>query len=285
MATTPVRNPPLPLPSVDGFDSPDPTSSAFSSSCCADSGKFAENVAFAQLNTCKGEDSLDACPPSSLYSVFDGHGSNEVSTFLSGTLHGRITSLLSTSSSSPPPSLSSALQTAYEEVNDSLPKTFKNVGSTSTTVLLDSTSSNIITANVGDSRAIAGSTDGTVTRLTVDHTPADPSELSRVTAKNVEFGRLDGALSVTRSFGDFSFTRYGLVATPSVSIHPLRDVRYVLCASDGLWDVYTDEECHEVVAKQMNEKVGIERIAKTMCEAAKAKGSDDDITVIIIKLI
>lgn len=62
-------------------------------------------------------------------------------------------------------------------------------------------------ANVGNSRAVIALLDGTVQRLSVEHTPAAPEEAARVMASggSIELGQLDGDLEVCRSLGDFDF--------------------------------------------------------------------------------
>lgn len=49
--------------------------------------------------------------------------------------------------------------------------------------------------------------------------------------------RVGGVLAVTRAFGDISLKTHGLISKPDVKKIPLRlHHRYVIIASDGLWD-------------------------------------------------
>ncbi len=49
--------------------------------------------------------------------------------------------------------------------------------------------------------------------------------------------RLGGVLAVTRAFGDISLKNYGLISKPDIKKIPIRlHHRYVIIASDGLWD-------------------------------------------------
>jgi serine/threonine protein phosphatase PrpC len=49
--------------------------------------------------------------------------------------------------------------------------------------------------------------------------------------------RLGGVLAVTRAFGDLSLKNHGLSSKPDIKKVPLRlHHRYVVIASDGLWD-------------------------------------------------
>jgi serine/threonine protein phosphatase PrpC len=49
--------------------------------------------------------------------------------------------------------------------------------------------------------------------------------------------RLAGILAVTRAFGDVSLKPHGLISKPDIKKIPLRlHHKYVIVASDGLWD-------------------------------------------------
>jgi serine/threonine protein phosphatase PrpC len=49
--------------------------------------------------------------------------------------------------------------------------------------------------------------------------------------------RLSGVLAVTRAFGDMSLKNQGLIVKPQVKRIPIRlHHKYVIVASDGLWD-------------------------------------------------
>merc|ERR1712107_350088 len=50
-------------------------------------------------------------------------------------------------------------------------------------------------------------------------------------------------LAMTRSFGDFWARPIGVIAEPTIHIHKLTaDGRYILCASDGIWDMLSAKE-------------------------------------------
>ena len=49
--------------------------------------------------------------------------------------------------------------------------------------------------------------------------------------------RIGGVLAVTRAFGDISLKPHGLISRPDIKKIPIRlHHRYVVVASDGLWD-------------------------------------------------
>jgi serine/threonine protein phosphatase PrpC len=50
-----------------------------------------------------------------------------------------------------------------------------------------------------------------------------------------------GQLAVTRAFGDFEYTQHGLSCTPELKILQLEGKeKYLILATDGLWDVIDD---------------------------------------------
>lgn len=132
------------------------------------------------------------------------------------------------------------------------------------------TPSRVFVGNVGDSRTcyvrrnpkgkscfcFGSSIDAGA--ISVDHTPSDPSEAERVKREGalvVQMGPvlrvvhpgLSGkdlrGLAMSRSFGDLWASDIGVVAEPEFFVHHLNeDDRYILCASDGIWDVLTVDE-------------------------------------------
>lgn len=114
-------------------------------------------------------------------------------------------------------------------------------------------------AHVGDSRAVLGSADGAL-ELTRDHNPDLPTERERIercggvvsaaVPSRDEPARvwLDGTktapgIAMSRSLGDASAKRVGVVAEPDVSSHVLDPERhsFLLLASDGLWERVSSE--------------------------------------------
>ena len=177
----------------------------------------------------------------------------------------------------------------------------------------------VVCANAGDSRCVAGLLgSGGAVRLSVDHTPSDPSEKCRIQTAggSVEFGRLDGSLAVSRSLGDYSFERDGLIPTPyciecadalpvatahsslsslssrsslppPVPLTPLPSsplpVEFVVIASDGLWDVVTDQEGIDIARKAMDTDGGTTaHAAAVLAELAVSRECRDDTSVVVV---
>lgn len=151
-------------------------------------------------------------------------------------------------------------------------------------------------ANAGDARIVLGHK-GRASRLTKDHRPDDPEEIARIEkASGFMFkGRVVGVLAITRSLGDHCMKQY-VIAEPYLSettitisdetttAHPLNDENedpqssFVICACDGLWDVFQDQEAVDFVNKFQNER---EKIAEHLVNEAIRKGSTDNVSVVV----
>lgn len=149
---------------------------------------------------------------------------------------------------------------------------WKYQGSTCVGVLLFDDA--IISLNVGDSRAIL-CRGGEAVELTRDHKPNDPEELARISSLGGSvkwhgyvdaqgepmepYGayRINGNLAVARAVGDRD-------ARPFVSGEPEvtaveRDYykdEFIVVASDGLWDVFSNDEVVTFVQDVMSGEVG-----------------------------
>ncbi|PHJ20071.1 protein phosphatase 2c domain-containing protein [Cystoisospora suis] len=104
-------------------------------------------------------------------------------------------------------------------------------------------------------------------RLTSDHKPNRSDEKSRIErhggsvidlgCPRVMAGSVDMALAVSRCLGDFALkevSEHIIIATPEVStrrLTPERDA-FVIIASDGLWDVLTDDDAVSIVQRRLD---------------------------------
>jgi serine/threonine protein phosphatase PrpC len=94
-------------------------------------------------------------------------------------------------------------------------------------------------------------------------------------------GRLGGLLAVTRAFGDLSLKKMGLTAKPEVKKVEIRlNHRYVVVASDGLWDYVNAKSMQKVLREGEEADV----IARNLIKMALAQGSVDNISVIVVRL-
>ncbi|CAN6227290.1 unnamed protein product [Urochloa humidicola] len=121
------------------------------------------------------------------------------------------------------------------------------VGSTAVVAVLVRDS--IVVANCGDSRAVLcrGPAGTPAVPLSYDHKPNRQDELARIHAVGgqVMYNRVRGVLTMTRALGDGKL-RPEVIAEPEINItHRMADDQCLILASDGMWDVISNETaCH-----------------------------------------
>lgn len=164
----------------------------------------------------------------------------------------------------------------------------------------------VFIAHIGDCRAVL-SNDGVAMSLTEDHKPNLKSEKLRIEAAGgwVQNGRVNGNLGVSRSVGDIQFKVFsetpgmcngkedvkGSLWSPCQQVISKPDVmhftveehhEFVVLASDGLWDVFPPQECVNFVRKQLFKTKNIDRTAAELIQKAMKRGSQDNVSVVII---
>jgi len=164
-------------------------------------------------------------------------------------------------------------------------------GSTAITCLIRGNS--IMIANVGDSRAVA-SISGRAVALSVDHKPNLPTERARIqnaggtVTSMMGCHRVMGMLAMSRALGDVMIERY-LSVDPDLAEQQLEDRDFVVMASDGLWDVLSNQEVIHLVAMEATKSGwspdALTAIANKLCMEAFRRGSMDNITVAIIMAV
>lgn len=137
----------------------------------------------------------------------------------------------------------------------------------------------LVVGNIGDSRAVLGTRNKenklVPFQLTEDLKPDVPAEAARIKrCRGRIFALRDEpgvarlwlpnhnspGLAMARAFGDFCLKDFGLISVPDVSYRRLTEKdEFVVLATDGIWDVLTNEEVVEIVAK-----------APTRCTAGRA---------------
>ncbi|KAM0959655.1 hypothetical protein ACFX13_025403 [Malus domestica] len=179
----------------------------------------------------------------------------------------------------------------------------ETVGSTAVVALVSS--SHIIVANCGDSRAVLCRGKQAMP-LSVDHKPNREDEYERIEAsggKVIQWNghRVFGVLAMSRSIGD-RYLKPWIIPEPEVTVVPrARDDECLILASDGLWDVITNEEACEVARRRIllwHKKNGVTPVAERgkgvdpaageaaayLSTLALQKGSKDNISVVVVDL-
>jgi serine/threonine protein phosphatase PrpC len=86
---------------------------------------------------------------------------------------------------------------------------------------------------------------------------------------------------LTRSIGDKEMKKYGVLPKPSIKrIEIGNDDKWVVLASDGVWDVVNEDNLREISRKYD----GAEKFCKEIVKYAIDADSRDNISCIVIKL-
>lgn len=222
----------------------------------------------------------DSGNPVGLFGVFDGHGGPNAASFVQSTL---FESLMAN------PKFSTDMKTALVESFIETDKKYlqtplggnRDDGCTAVTAVL--VGQKLFVANVGDSRAVL-SRGGKAFPLSVDHKPNRQDERTRIEDAGgvvVWAGtwRVGGVLAVSRAFGDRLLKRY-VVATPDLQEEDLTtEDETAILASDGLWDVVSNQDAITLI-KDIKDA---EAAAKKLTEEAFSRGSNDNISCIVLR--
>ncbi|PIA64482.1 hypothetical protein AQUCO_00100159v1 [Aquilegia coerulea] len=149
-------------------------------------------------------------------------------------------------------------------------------GTTAVTAIVQG--EDLVISNLGDSRAILGTTSDNdeliAIQLTTDLKPDLPNESDRIKKCNGRIFALNNepniqrvwlpnddlpGLAMSRCFGDFGIKNYGIIAIPQMSYHRITNKdQFLVLASDGVWDVLTNNEVASIVWSVKNaEKAAI----------------------------
>lgn len=95
---------------------------------------------------------------------------------------------------------------------------------------------------------------------------------------------MNGILATSRAFGDLSL-KHNHVVSPVPDIHTFsvkeHKPLFMILATDGLWDVFSNAEAVRFIHTHLNES---DFGAKSLANEAFARGSLDNISVIIVNL-
>ncbi|KAE8742097.1 hypothetical protein FOCC_FOCC012371 [Frankliniella occidentalis] len=166
-------------------------------------------------------------------------------------------------------------------------KTMDVAGTTALIALMEG--SRLIVANVGDSRGVMCDSRGKAIPLSFDHKPQQMRERKRIKEAGgfITFNgvwRVAGILATSRALGDYPLKDKKLViANPDILTFDLSNHKpqFIILASDGLWDTFSNEEAVAFVRERLTEPhMG----AKSLTLQSYYRGSLDNITVVVINL-
>ncbi|XP_029122111.1 protein kinase and PP2C-like domain-containing protein isoform X2 [Elaeis guineensis] len=145
----------------------------------------------------------------------------------------------------------------------------------------------LFVANAGDCRAIL-SRSGHPFPMSKDHVASCADERTRVIKEGIKVKWLvdtwrvgPAALQVTRSIGDDDL-KPAVTARPEITETSLTaDDEFLVMASDGLWDVLSNEDVISIIKDTVKEPA---MCSKRLATEAVERGSKDNITVIVVFL-
>mmetsp|Transcript_12219 Transcript_12219/g.14812 ORF Transcript_12219/g.14812 Transcript_12219/m.14812 type:complete len:377 (+) Transcript_12219:234-1364(+) len=223
---------------------------------------------------------LNSDPSRCLYGVFDGHGGAAASQFCMETIGKLLEDALS-SAQQPKEALKSAFKIADERFLEIARSRSLDDGTTALCVLAHGDTLTI--ANAGDSRAIAVKVNGQTMQLSYDHKPDRADERERITELGgsvIHWGvwRVEGVLAVSRAIGDRLLKDYVIPDPEVIRWVCSSDDMYIVLATDGLWDVFTNQQVGNMLQKCRAPQQAAEMLAKQ----AFLKGSTDNVTVLVV---
>lgn len=163
----------------------------------------------------------------------------------------------------------------------------------STAIAVFVTTTHVIFANCGDSRALLSRSGGKLAFATTDHKPYNEEEKQRIekAGGSVIIQRVNGSLAVSRALGDFDYKRVaGLPCTEQlvsaepeltcIERHP--EDEFLILACDGIWDVMTNQEVADFVRHRLSIHQNLSQLCGEILETSLAKGSKDNMSVIVV---
>ncbi|KAL7606241.1 hypothetical protein Lser_V15G17218 [Lactuca serriola] len=235
------------------------------------------------------------------YGVYDGHGGSYVAYACRERLHKLLAEEMDIGNrNSTEMNWENLMVTSFTKMDEEVNKTDVVDSMGSTAVVAVVSDKEIVVANCGDSRAVL-SRGGAAVPLSVDHKPDRPDELERIElsgGKVIDWNglRVLGVLATSRSIGDRQLKPY-VIAKPEVTVNKRDDAdEFMILASDGLWDVISNDLACQVVRKCLDKWTYRRRSLKEyhrrstnnaavfLTKMATARGSKDNISVIVVNL-
>jgi serine/threonine protein phosphatase PrpC len=222
-----------------------------------------------------------------LFVIWDGHGGDFVAEYCKKHMPKMLKDHLNQQGD-----LSKAMLKTFMKVDDEID--IKDSFMTGTTCLLVlKHTDHIWVANCGDSRGMMNHGKGFL-YLSVDHKPDSVSERERIEGQggNVIYvenvPRVNGELAVSRSIGDKHLRPFVIPIPDIVRFEFNRDNKFIVMATDGLWDVANCGMVNKLVYNEymnanISDKNVMEKSANQLNNAIVSKISDNT-TILIIHI-
>ncbi|XP_030523684.1 probable protein phosphatase 2C 47 isoform X2 [Rhodamnia argentea] len=277
---------------IIGFKSPTLEKSGFlpvfRSGSCSEKGpkQFMEDEYICVDNLYEHFDSAVQVPsPGAFYGVFDGHGGTDAASFTRKNILKYIVQ-----DSNFPAGLKKSVKSAFAKADNAFAEASSLDSSSGTTALTALIlGSNMLIANVGDSRAVLGKR-GRAIELSKDHKPNCTSERLRIEKLGgvIYDGYLNGQLSVARALGDWHIkgskgSKCPLSSEPELEELVLTEEdEFLIIGCDGLWDVMSSQCAVTMVRKELMQHNNPEKCSRALVEEALQRNTCDNLTVVVI---
>ena len=210
-----------------------------------------------------------------LFCIFDGHGGNVTAKLCVKKFPEIFRKCLLES----PFDYEMALKKSFYLMDQEIEKIkATEVGNTATIVFINNRL--LYCANVGDSScALIGKTNEFIT---TEDKCTNKNEMKRIEKEGgtIIDDRLGGILAVSRGLGDFDLKSKGLTCEPHITKKLIdHNINYCVLASDGVWDVLSPDEVAKITQTHK-----IDEMAKKIVETAMDRGSEDNISCIVVEL-
>jgi protein phosphatase 1L len=225
----------------------------------------------------------DGAAWASVFALFDGHGGRKCSAYCADVIVPHILAAAQREPSTP-----AALKAAFLSTDSAFLAAYDDglEGSTALVALMID-QDHAWVANLGDSRAVLVAQGGGAAALSVDHKPTLPDERARIEASGgfVYRARANGVLAVSRAMGNRHLKQFGVSSAPDVVRVDTRSSVAIILATDGLWDVVSNEDAGELcahIAQTVGGATWPQVAADSLVSLALDRGSSDNVSVIII---
>ena len=122
-------------------------------------------------------------------------------------------------------------------------------------------------------------------QISEDHNCSNQKEKEELKKKGIIIfqNRVFGSLSLTRTFGDTQLKKDGIECNPYIKkIFLDRDeVKYIIIASDGIWDAVNKEKLMEIYKEVENGTS--KEFCNKLVDFAMNNGSNDNISCIVLR--
>ncbi|KAK6122026.1 hypothetical protein DH2020_044233 [Rehmannia glutinosa] len=220
------------------------------------------------------------------FGVFDGHGGAGAAEYAANNVEKNVMNEVLKRTEE---SIEEAVTQGYLTTDSEFLKEDIRGGTCCVTALIHK--GDLVVSNAGDCRAVM-CRGGIAEALTVDHRPSRDDERERIESLGGYVDctrgvwRVHGSLAVSRAIGDRHLKKW-VIAEPDTKVIKITpEYEFLILASDGLWDKVSNQEAVDVVRPLC---VGVNKpeifsACKKLVDLSIARGSADDISVVVVQL-